>query len=66
MTNTVWLKNIKWNEDGLVAAIAQDHQNKRILMLAWMNEESLRLSLEEGGAFYWSRSLQKLWRKGEE
>ncbi len=57
---------IKWNEDGLVTAVAQDHENKRVLMLAWMNEESLRLSLKEGRAIYWSRSRQKLWRKGEE
>ena len=61
-----WLQQIKWTEDGLVPAIAQDHQSGRVLMLAWMNAESLRLSVEEGRAIYWSRSRQKLWRKGEE
>lgn len=61
-----WLKQIKWNADGLVPAIAQDHTTGRILMLAWMNAESLRLSVAEGRAIYWSRSRQQLWRKGEE
>lgn len=61
-----WLKQIKWTDDGLVPAIAQDHQSGKVLMLAWMNAESLRLSVEEGRAIYWSRSRQKLWRKGEE
>lgn len=65
MTNH-YLDNITWNEDGLVTAIAQDYQTKRVLMLAWMNKESLSLSLREGRAIYWSRSRQKLWRKGEE
>lgn len=57
---------IKWNEQGLVPAIAQDSITGEILMLAWMNRESLELSVEEGRAVYWSRSRQKLWRKGEE
>lgn len=57
---------IKWNEQGLVPAIAQDSVTGEILMLAWMNRESLELSVEEGRAVYWSRSRQKLWRKGEE
>jgi len=61
-----WLEQIKWTADGLVPAIAQDHTTGRILMLAWMNAESLRLSVAEGRAIYWSRSRQKLWRKGEE
>ena len=65
MTDT-WLDEIKWTDDGLVPAIAQDHQSGRVLMMAWMNAESLRLSVEEGRAIYWSRSRQKLWRKGEE
>ncbi|MFB1010909.1 MAG: phosphoribosyl-AMP cyclohydrolase, partial [Thiopseudomonas sp.] len=50
-----WLKQIKWTDDGLVPAIAQDHQSGKVLMLAWMNAESLRLSVEEGRAIYWSR-----------
>src|SRR5690606_14629722 len=61
-----WQEEINWNADGLVPAIAQDHQTGRILMMAWMNRESLRLSVEEGRAIYWSRSRGKLWRKGEE
>ena len=51
---------------GLVAAIAQDHETREILMVAWMNEESYRRTLETGQAVYWSRSRQKLWHKGEE
>jgi phosphoribosyl-AMP cyclohydrolase len=48
-----------------VPAIAQDADNGDILMMAWMNRESLRLTVEEGQAVYWSRSRGKLWRKGE-
>jgi len=61
-----FLNEIKWNKDGLIAAIAQDHVSHKILMLAWMNEESVLLSLEENRAIYWSRSRDRLWRKGEE
>ena len=61
-----WLDEINWDERGLIPAIAQDYQSGRVLMVAWMNAESLRLSVEEGRAIYWSRSRQKLWRKGEE
>lgn len=61
-----WLAQIKWDEQGLIPAIAQDYQSGRILMLAWMNAEALALSLQERRAIYWSRSRQKLWRKGEE
>jgi phosphoribosyl-AMP cyclohydrolase len=50
---------------GLVTAIAQDHETGEILMLAHMNEESFRQTLEAGEAVYWSRSRQELWRKGE-
>ena len=59
-------QDIKWNEQGLVPAIAQDWQTGEVLMLAWMNLESLQLTLSEGRAIYWSRSRQALWRKGEE
>lgn len=52
--------------DGLVTAIAQDYSTGEILMVAFMNEESFRLTLERGEAVYWSRSRKKLWRKGEE
>lgn len=65
MTDKAFLDSIKWTEDGLVPAIAQDAQSGRILMMAWMNRESLQLTAEEGRAVYWSRSRQKLWRKGE-
>lgn len=61
-----WLDDIKWTTDGLVPAIAQDAASGKVLMLAWMNRESLQLSVDEGRAIYWSRSRQKLWRKGEE
>lgn len=61
-----WLEQVKWNEDGLVPAIAQDHQTGRILMVAWMNAEALELTVNEQRAIYWSRSRGKLWRKGEE
>lgn len=60
-----WLDAIRWTEEGLVPAIAQDADTGDILMMAWMNRESLRLTAEEGHAVYWSRSRGKLWRKGE-
>ncbi|HEY7759990.1 MAG TPA: phosphoribosyl-AMP cyclohydrolase [Burkholderiales bacterium] len=63
---TDWLDQVKWDADGLVAAIAQDAASGRVLMFAWMNREALRLTLETGAAVYWSRSRQRLWRKGEE
>jgi len=61
-----YLDDIKWDDNGLVPAIAQDAKTGRILMMAWMNKESLELTAQENRAFYWSRSRQKLWRKGEE
>ena len=61
-----FLDEVKWNQDGLVPAIAQDSENGEVLMLAWMNREALDCTLTEGRAIYWSRSRQKLWRKGEE
>lgn len=59
-------QHINWNSDGLVAAIAQDWQSGEVLMMAWMNAEALELTLSEQRAIYYSRSRQKLWRKGEE
>lgn len=59
------LAAVKFNADGLVTAIAQDVETKDVLMLAWMNAESLRMTLEEGRMVYWSRSRQELWRKGD-
>jgi len=61
-----WLEQIKWDKDGLVPAIAQDHKSGRILMMAWMNREALQLTIDEQRAIYFSRSRNKLWRKGEE
>lgn len=62
---TAFIEQIKWNDDGLAPAIAQDYQTGEILMMAWMNPESLQLTVNEQRAIYWSRSRQKLWRKGE-
>jgi phosphoribosyl-AMP cyclohydrolase len=64
--STAWLDQVAWNEEGLVPAIAQESGTEKVLMLAWMNREALRLTAEEGQAVYWSRSRQRLWRKGEE
>lgn len=61
-----WLDEIKWSQDGLLPAIAQDHITGKVLMVAWMNAEALELTVKEQRAIYWSRSRQKLWRKGEE
>ncbi|HHH45373.1 MAG TPA: phosphoribosyl-AMP cyclohydrolase [Gammaproteobacteria bacterium] len=63
---SAWLDDIKWNEDGLVPVIAQDAEDGRVLMLAWMNREALQLTARDGYAVYWSRSRRKLWHKGEE
>ena len=60
-----WLDAIKWDEKGLVPAIAQEAGSGKILMMAWMNRESLALTREAGHAVYWSRSRRKLWHKGE-
>ena len=61
-----WLDQLKWDEDGLVPAVAQDWKSGRVLMLAWVNREALMLAQREQRAVYWSRSRRKLWRKGEE
>ena len=60
-----WLDAVKWDDKGLVAAIAQDQTSNEVLMLAWMNRESLQRTLATGDAHYWSRSRQALWKKGE-
>ena len=61
-----WLNKINWSEDGLIPAISQDAKTGDILMVAWMNQESLKRTVETGEAVYWSRSRKKLWHKGEE
>ena len=61
-----WLDEIKWTADGLVPVIAQETGTGKVLMMAWMNREALSLTVQERRAIYWSRSRNKLWRKGEE
>ncbi|MGR9099556.1 MAG: phosphoribosyl-AMP cyclohydrolase, partial [Gammaproteobacteria bacterium] len=61
-----WLNEIRWTSEGLIPVIAQQADTGKVLMFAWMNRESLALTRKEGYAVYWSRSRQKLWRKGEE
>ncbi|CAB4788495.1 unannotated protein [freshwater metagenome] len=56
---------VRWNQDGLAAAIVQEDSTGQVLMLAWVNEESLRKSLETGRTWFWSRSRQEFWCKGE-
>jgi phosphoribosyl-AMP cyclohydrolase len=63
---TAWLDVVKWNEQGLVCAIAQDAHTLRVLMVAWMNAEALQQTAATGFAHYYSRSRQKQWMKGEE
>jgi phosphoribosyl-AMP cyclohydrolase len=64
--DTDWLDAVRWNGDGLVPAIAQDAVDGRILMVAWMDREALKLTAESRTAVYWSRSRGRLWHKGEE
>ncbi len=61
-----YLDEIRWTEEGLVPVIAQQTGTGRVVMFAWMNRESLALTVEKGYAVYWSRSRNRLWRKGEE
>ncbi|WP_148864276.1 phosphoribosyl-AMP cyclohydrolase [Marinobacter fonticola] len=60
-----WLDAVRWDDQGLVPAIAQDAATGDVLMMAWMNREALELTAKEQRAIYWSRSRGKLWRKGE-
>jgi len=59
------ISRVRWNDDGLVAVIAQQWDSGEVLMMAWANEEALRLTLTSGRATYWSRSRGELWRKGD-
>lgn len=61
-----WLNEIRWTEEGLIPVITQQHDSGKVVMFAWMNRESLALTVAEGYAVYWSRSRGRLWRKGEE
>jgi phosphoribosyl-AMP cyclohydrolase len=63
---SAWLDAVRWNADGLVAAIAQDATSGKVLTLAWMNREALGLTASSGQVHYWSRSRRALWRKGEQ
>lgn len=65
MTELSWLDAVKWDSKGLVPAIAQDATSGQILMMAWMNRESLELTAKMQQVVYFSRSRGKLWRKGE-
>ena len=65
MSAALLLAAVKWNADGLLPVIAQDATSREVLMLAYMNRESLARTLESGEAHYFSRSRQRLWRKGE-
>jgi len=61
-----WLDEVPWNSDGLVAVVAQEEKTNRVLTVAWMNRDALKETAETKQAVYWSRSRNKLWRKGEE
>ncbi|MGC4077054.1 MAG: phosphoribosyl-AMP cyclohydrolase [Rubrivivax sp.] len=61
-----WLDSVKWGDDGLVPAIAQEATTGDVLMVAWMNREALAETARRGEAVYWSRSRRRLWHKGEE
>ena len=61
-----WLDEVPWNEEGLVVAVTQDSSSGRVLTVAWMNRDALKETAETQQAVYWSRSRNRLWRKGEE
>jgi phosphoribosyl-AMP cyclohydrolase len=64
-TNEPWLDQVAWNDDGLVAAIAQEVGSGDVLMMAWMNRDALAATLARREAVYWSRSRRALWHKGD-
>lgn len=61
-----WLDEVRWDSQGLLPVIAQDYKSGKVLMVAWMNRDALKLTAETMQAVYWSRSRNKLWHKGEE
>lgn len=65
-TDPAWMADVVFDDNGLIPAIAQDFENGQILMVAWMNRDALAETAATGRAVYWSRSRQRLWRKGEE
>jgi phosphoribosyl-AMP cyclohydrolase len=67
VTTTVeWVEEVHWDSAGLVPVVTQDAKSGRVLMVAWMNREALELTESRRQAFYWSRSRNRLWHKGEE
>ncbi|MBK7663661.1 MAG: phosphoribosyl-AMP cyclohydrolase [Sterolibacteriaceae bacterium] len=66
MTGKEWLKQVVWDDQGLVPVVAQEAATGDVLMFAWMNREALERTVATGEAVYWSRSRRKLWHKGEE
>jgi phosphoribosyl-AMP cyclohydrolase len=62
----IWLNKVSWTADGLVPVIVQDASSGLVLMMAWMNREAFKHTVQSGEATYWSRSRKKLWHKGEE
>jgi phosphoribosyl-AMP cyclohydrolase len=66
MTSTDWLDQVQWDERGLVPVITQDAASGKVLMFAWMNRAALAQTAATGQVVYWSRSRNRLWRKGEE
>jgi phosphoribosyl-AMP cyclohydrolase len=65
MTEAATLENLRFDERGLIPAVVQDVENGDVLMVGWMNRESLRRTLDEGRTVFWSRSRGELWRKGD-
>ena len=61
-----WIDNIRWDKDGLLPVIVQEVNTEKVIMFAWMNQETLEESISTGKAIYWSRSRNKVWLKGEE
>jgi len=61
-----WINKVNWSNDGLVPVVTQEASSNSVLMVAWMDRDALKLTVETGKAVYWSRSRKRLWRKGEE
>jgi len=64
MADGNWIEKLKYDDKGLIPAIAQDYQDGAVLMVAWMNREALELTISTGEVHYWSRSRQEMWHKG--
>lgn len=61
-----WLNKVNWSEDGLIPVVTQEASSNLVLMVAWMDRNALKLTIETGKAVYWSRTRKKIWHKGEE